>query len=102
MGLRSIRCTYSAARAPRITFTRNFVFFIVSCVAEKFCREGVAAQGEKRVTRTRGTGFQLQVSQTSRYHLDDFKERIGSKNRVFSIDKLPDVGREVNWCYMRK
>jgi len=39
----------------------------------------------------------MRVSQTSRYHLDDIKERIGSKNRVFSIDKSPEVGREVNW-----
>jgi hypothetical protein len=31
MGVRSIRCTYSGARAgPRLTFTTNFVFFMVS------------------------------------------------------------------------
>src|SRR5271170_914994 len=31
MGVRSIRCTYSAARVPlRFTFTRNLVFFMVS------------------------------------------------------------------------
>jgi hypothetical protein len=36
-GLRSIRRTYSAARVPRTSFTKNFVFFIVSCPAGKFC-----------------------------------------------------------------
>src|SRR5205823_13559096 len=35
-GLRSIRCTYSATRVPRTTFTTNFVFFIVSCIAWMF------------------------------------------------------------------
>jgi hypothetical protein len=35
--LRSIRWTYSAARVPRTSFTKNFVFFIVSCAAGKFC-----------------------------------------------------------------
>ena len=45
----------------------------------------------------RGTGFQMRVNQTSRCYLGDLKERIGSKNRVFSFDKSPEVGREVNW-----
>jgi hypothetical protein len=34
IGVRSIRCTYSAARVPlRFTFTTNFVFFIVPYIA---------------------------------------------------------------------
>ena len=43
-GLRSIRCTYSAARVPRISFTRNFVFFIMSFAS--FCIPASCAAGE--------------------------------------------------------
>src|SRR5438477_10438639 len=55
--LRSIRCTYSAAQVPRITFTINFVFFIVSCVACGFLlRRSRNTDGEE-VTLRRGTRF---------------------------------------------
>jgi hypothetical protein len=44
--------------------------------------------GEEVVTRKRATGFQLRVSQTSLYYLDDIRLRIDSIKHVFSIDNL--------------
>jgi hypothetical protein len=41
--------------------------------------------GEEVVTRKRATGFQLRVSQTSLYYLDDIRLRIDSIKHVFSI-----------------
>ena len=87
-GLRSIRCTYSAARVLRTTFTINFVLFIVSCVALKVLLRRSRNTGEAVVTRKRATGFQLRVSQTSLYYLDDIRLRIDSIKHVFSIDNL--------------
>jgi hypothetical protein len=42
--------------------------------------------GDEGVTRRRGTGFQLRVSQASRCYLDDIRLGVGSRNHVFSID----------------
>jgi hypothetical protein len=50
----------------------------------------------RRVTLRSATGFQLRVSQTSRYCLDDIRPRIGSEKQVFSIANHPEVGPEVN------
>jgi hypothetical protein len=45
------------------------------------------------VTRKRGTGFQLRVSQTSLCYLDDIRLRIGSIKHVFSIDNRREWGQ---------
>jgi hypothetical protein len=69
-GLRSIRCTYSAARVPRVIFTRNFVFFNnppwhLECLLRR-----VAAPVRRGNAKARNR-FSTVGDQTSRSFLDD-------------------------------
>jgi hypothetical protein len=68
------------------------ILHILLCCLEVLLRRS-RNTGEEVVTRKRGTGFQLRVSQTSLYYLDDIRLRIGSIKHVFSIDNLPEWGQ---------
>ena len=63
-GLRSIRATYSVARVPRFTCTKNFVFIIFSRLEISAEKESLRVREE--VTLVRATGCQPRVNQVSR------------------------------------